>query len=117
MANYDHDRWTLHVRVYDDWIALSGNLLENPANPEQNLNPSHDHDGDGLRRARLRQRGIVLDTLNIATLSTDAPGGGPTGTPAKQVCNQLFGAAVRNFTVYPGAGDIPTTSRYPSVTR
>jgi hypothetical protein len=29
-----------HVRVYDDWIALSGNLLENPANPEQNLNPT-----------------------------------------------------------------------------
>ncbi len=30
----------VHTRVYDDFIALSGNLLVNPANPEQNLDPT-----------------------------------------------------------------------------
>lgn len=91
-----------HMRVYDDWIALSGNLLENPTNPEQNLNPTA-----ALTPAVYGERicgngGIELDTLNTAALNTAAPG----GAAAKQVCNQLFGAAVRNFAVYPGAGDI-----------
>jgi len=91
-----------HVRVYDDWIALSGNLLENPANPEQNLSPSTAMNATVYGERVCGNGGITLDTLNTSTLSTDAPGGGA----AKQVCNQLFGAAVRNFTVYPGAGDI-----------
>ena len=51
--------------------------------------------------------GITLDTLNTATLSTDAPSNGlATGQSAKQVCNQIFGAAVRNFSTQPGAGVI-----------
>jgi hypothetical protein len=91
-----------HMRVYDDWIALSGNLLENPASPEQNLSPSVAMNTTVYGERVCGNGGITLDTLNTSTLSTDAPGGGP----AKQVCNQLFGAAVRNFTVYPGAGDI-----------
>ncbi len=96
-----------HVRTYDDWIALSGNLLENPANPELNLNPTTAMTATVYGQRVCGNGGIELDTLNTATLSTDAPsGGGPTGTPAKQVCNQLFGGATRNFTVYPGAGDI-----------
>jgi Carboxypeptidase regulatory-like domain len=96
-----------HMRVYDDWIALSGNLLENPANPEQNLNPTAAMSVATYSARVCGNGGIELDTLNTSTLSTDAPsGGGPAGTPAKQVCNQLFGGAVRNFAVYPGAGDI-----------
>jgi hypothetical protein len=96
-----------HQRVYDDWIALSGNLLENPANPEQNLNPTAAMNTTVYGERVCGNGGILLDTLNTSTLSTDAPsGGGATGTPAKQVCNQLFGGAVRNFAVYPGAGDI-----------
>jgi hypothetical protein len=99
-----------HMRVYDDWIALSGNLLENPANPEQNLNPTAVMSAATYSTRVCGNGGITLDTLNTATLSTDAPSSGnpayPNGAPAKQVCNQLFGSAVRNFTVYPGAGDI-----------
>ena len=101
----------VHARVYDDFIALSGNLLVNPANPEQNLNP-----GSALTAAELPLRAcgntsIMLDNPNAATLSSDAPNGtSPTGTPltsaAKQVCNQLFGGSVRQFTTTPGAGMI-----------
>ncbi|MGB7264799.1 MAG: TonB-dependent receptor, partial [Terracidiphilus sp.] len=96
-----------HVRTYDDWIALSGNLLVNPANPEQNLNPTTAMTATVYGERVCGNGGILLDTLNTSTLSTDAPsGGGATGTAAKQVCNQLFGGATRNFTVFPGAGDI-----------
>jgi hypothetical protein len=91
-----------HLRVYDDWIALSGNLLKNPANPEQNLNPTAAMNATVYGDRVCGNGGILLDTLDADTLSSDAPG----GLPAKQVCNQLFGSAVRNFTVYPGAGDI-----------
>jgi len=101
----------VHQRVYDDFIALSGNLLQNPANPEQNLNPTA-----ALTAAEIPTRvcgngGILLDNPNPATLATDAPNGTtPSGTPittsAKQVCNQLFGTAVRQFTTSPGAGMI-----------
>ena len=97
----------VHTRVYDDFVALSGNLLQNPANPEQNLNP-----GTAMSAATYATRicgngGITLDTLNTATLSTDAPSNGlATGQSAKQVCNQIFGAAVRNFSTQPGAGVI-----------
>ena len=97
-----------HLRVYDDWIALSGNLLENPANPQQNLNPSTVMTAAIYSQRVCGNGGIVLDS--IANLATGAPSSGnplyPNGAPAKQVCNQLFGASVRNFTVTPGAGDI-----------
>jgi len=92
----------VHQRVYDDWIALSGNLLQNPNNPEQNLNPASAMSAATYSSRACGNGGILLDTLNTNTLSTDAPGGGV----AKQVCNQLFGAAVRNFAVLPGAGMI-----------
>jgi Carboxypeptidase regulatory-like domain len=92
----------VHERVYDDWIALSGNLLENPTNPEQNLNPSVAMSAATYGARTCGNGGIQLDNLDTSTLSTDAPGGGI----AKQVCNQLFGGAVRNFAVYPGAGVI-----------
>jgi len=91
-----------HMRVYDDWIALSGNLLENPANSEQNLSPSVALSPTVYGERVCGNGGITLDTLDTSALSTAAPG----GHAAKQVCNQLFGAAVRNFTVFPGAGDI-----------
>ncbi|MFP5227863.1 MAG: hypothetical protein ACLGXA_09535, partial [Acidobacteriota bacterium] len=91
-----------HMRVYDDWIALSGNLLQSPTNAEQNLNPTVPMTSAVYGNRVCGNGGIDLDTLNTAALSTDAPG----GTAAKQVCNQSFGAAVRNFAVYPGAGDI-----------
>jgi hypothetical protein len=101
----------VHQRVYDDFIALSGNLLVNPADAEQNLVPSA-----ALTAAEIPLRvcgngGILLDNPNPATLASDAPNGTtPTGAPlttaAKQVCNQLFGTAVRQFTVTPGAGMI-----------
>ena len=96
-----------HTRVYDDWIALSGNLLQNPTNPEQNLNPTAAMTVATYNTRICGNGGIELDTLDTSTLSTDAPSGGnATGTPAKQVCNQLFGGAVRNFAVTPGAGMI-----------
>ncbi len=101
----------VHQRVYDDFTALSANLLQNPNNPEQNLTPSA-----ALTAAEIPLRvcgngGIVLDSPNPATLSTDAPNGTtPAGAPitaaAKQVCNQQFGTAVRNFSTQPGAGVI-----------
>ena len=101
----------VHQRVYDDFIALSGNLLQNPANAEQNLNA-----GSALTAAEIPLRvcgngGILLDNPNPATLSTDAPNGTtPSGAPAtpaaKQVCNQSFGTSVRNFSTQPGAGVI-----------
>jgi len=51
--------------------------------------------------------GITLDTLNPLALATAAPSNGlTTGQPAKQVCNQIFGATVRNFSTQPGAGVI-----------
>jgi hypothetical protein len=90
----------VHQRVYDDFIALSGNLLQNPANPEQNLNPASVMSATTYGDRVCGNGDIVLDT--IASLAT----GTPSGTPAKQVCNQLFGAAVRQFTTYPGAGVI-----------
>ncbi|MGB7745369.1 MAG: carboxypeptidase regulatory-like domain-containing protein [Terracidiphilus sp.] len=96
-----------HQRVYDDWIALGGNLLVNPANPEQNLNPATNMTATIYGERVCGNGGIDLDTLDTTMLATDAPPNGhTTGQPAKQVCNQTFGAAVRNFAVYPGAGDI-----------
>jgi hypothetical protein len=92
-----------HMRVYDDWIALSGNLLENPANSEQNLSPS-------VAFLTAQSTGNEFAGMEGLRLTRWTPAHflpmDPAGEPAKQVCNQLFGAAVRNFTLYPGAGDI-----------
>jgi hypothetical protein len=88
-------------RVYDDFIALSGNLLQNPANPEQNLNPTTALSSTIYGERVCGNGGITLDTLS-GNLSGDAPG----GAAAKQVCNQLFGGSVRNFSTQPGAGVI-----------
>jgi hypothetical protein len=101
----------VHQRVYDDFVALSGNLLVNPAAPEQNLNPTAPLTAAQIPTRVCGNGGIVLDSPNPATLSTDAPNGTtPSGTPittsAKEVCNQLFGSAVRNFATMPGAGMI-----------
>ena len=96
----------VYQRVYDDYIALSGNLLQNPANPEQNLNPATAMTATIYGERVCGNGGITLDTLS-GNLSTDAPSNGTgAGQPAKQVCNQLFGAAVRNFSTQPGAGVI-----------
>jgi hypothetical protein len=92
----------VHQRVYDDWIALSGNLLENPNNPQQNLNPTIAMTAAAYGSRVCGNGGILLDTLDASNLSTAGPG----SRPAKQVCNQSFGGAVRNFAVYPGAGVI-----------
>ncbi|SFR99811.1 Carboxypeptidase regulatory-like domain-containing protein [Granulicella pectinivorans] len=90
----------VHTRVYDDFIALSGNLLQNPANPQQNLNPSSAITAATYATRSCGNGSILLDTVsNLAT-------GGPGGIAAKQVCNNLFGATVRQFTTYPGAGVI-----------
>jgi hypothetical protein len=101
----------VHQRVYDDFIALSANLLQNPANPEQNLTPSAPLTAAEIPNRVCGNGGIVLDDPNPVTLLSDAPNGTtPSGTPittaAKQVCNQLFGTAVRNFSTQPGAGVI-----------
>jgi len=98
----------VHQRVYDDFIALSGNLLVNTANPEQNLNPTAAMNAATYASRVCGNTSVTLDTLNAATLSTDAPSNGSPAGPqaAKQVCNQLFGSAVRQFTTYPGAGVI-----------
>ena len=101
----------VHQRVYDDFIALSGNLLVNPANPEQNLNPATAITAANYATRVCGNGHIVLDSLNPAALATDVtngttPAGAPILGPAKQVCNNAFGATVRQFTTYPGAGVI-----------
>jgi hypothetical protein len=95
----------VHMRVYDDYIALSGNLLQNPANPEQNLNPTAAISAANYATRVCGNGGILLDT--VTNLATGAPSNGVVnGAPAKQVCSNIFGGAVRNFTTYPGAGVI-----------
>jgi hypothetical protein len=90
----------VNMRVYDDFIRLNGNLLVNPANPEQNLAPTTALTS-GVYGTRLCGNGAVaLDTLS-GNLSSAAPG----GAVAKQVCNQNFTTVAQFFTV-PGAGDI-----------
>lgn len=90
----------VHMRVYDDYIALSGNLLQNPNNPQQNLNPTAAINAATYATRSCGNGGIALDS--VSNLSN----GGPGGIAAKQVCNNLFGATVRNFATYPGAGVI-----------
>ena len=95
----------VHTRVYDDFIALSGNLLANPANAQQNLNPVAAISAANYATRSCGNGGIALDT--VTNLATGAPSNGnPNGAAAKQVCSNLFGASVRNFTTYPGAGVI-----------
>jgi hypothetical protein len=101
----------VHARTYDDFIALSANLLVNPANPEINLVPSSPLTAAEVSTRVCGNASIMLDSPNPATLSSDAPNGTnaagvPLTTAAKQVCNQLFGTAVRQFTTTPGAGQI-----------
>lgn len=90
----------VHTRVYDDFIALSGNLLQNPANPEQNLNPA-----TAISAATYASRVCGNGSITLDTVS-DLAHGGPGGIVAKQICSNLFGATVRQFTTYPGAGVI-----------
>jgi hypothetical protein len=95
----------VHMRVYDDFIALSGNLLVNPANPEQSLNPTTAISATNYASRVCGNGGIVLDT--VTNLATGAPlNGNPNGAAAKQVCSNIFGGAVRNFSTQPGAGVI-----------
>jgi hypothetical protein len=88
----------VHTRTYNDFILLDGNLLQNPLNPQQNLNPTA-----VLSSSTTRVCGngaIQLDTIPAYT------------TAIKQVCNQHFGSAStgtggnRQFTTSPGAGMI-----------
>jgi hypothetical protein len=90
----------VHTRVYDDFIALSGNLLQNPANAQQNLNPATAITPALYATRTCGNGSILLD--NVSNLAN----GGPGGIAAKQVCSNLFGATVRQFTTYPGAGVI-----------
>lgn len=90
----------VHTRVYDDYVALSGNLLANPANPMQNLNPTSAINAATYASRVCGNGGITLDS--VSNLTTGAPG----GAAAKQVCNNLFGGSVRNFSTQPGAGVI-----------
>ncbi|RXH56263.1 TonB-dependent receptor [Granulicella sibirica] len=90
----------VHSRVYGDFIALSGNLLANPANPQQNLNPATAISAANYATRSCGNGSILLD--NVSSLAN----GGPGGIVAKQVCNNLFGATVRQFTTNPGAGVI-----------
>jgi hypothetical protein len=95
----------VHMRVYDDFIALSGNLLVNPLNPEQNLAPTAAISAANYATRVCGNGGITLDT--VANLATGAPlNGNPNAAPAKQVCSNIFSGLVRNFTTYPGAGAI-----------
>jgi hypothetical protein len=90
----------VHMRMYDDFIALSGNLLENAANPMQNLNPTTIISSATYANRVCGNAGILLD--NLSSLTNGAPG----SAAAKQVCNNLFGGSVRNFSTQPGAGVI-----------
>ena len=93
----------VHMRVYDDFVALSGNLLQNPANAQQNLNPTAAISAANYAARVCGNGGILLDA--VANLPTGAPSNGnPNGAAAKQVCNNAFGGSVRNFTTQPGAG-------------
>lgn len=95
----------VHMRVYDDYIALSGNLLQNPSNPQQNLAPTAAISATNYASRVCGNGGIALDT--VANLATGAPlNGNPNGAPAKQVCSNLFSGLVRDFTTYPSAGEI-----------
>jgi hypothetical protein len=95
----------VHMRVYDDFIALSGNLLQNPANPEQNLPPTAAITAANYATRVCGNGGILLDT--VTNLATGAPfNGNPNGATAKNVCSNLFSGLTRNFTTYPGAGVI-----------
>jgi len=95
----------VHMRVYDDFIALSGNLLQNPANPEQNLAPTAAITAATYATRVCGNGGIALDT--VTNLATGAPSNGiVNGAPAKQVCSNLFSGLTRNFSTQPGAGVI-----------
>lgn len=95
----------VHMRVYDDFIALSGNLLQDPSNPQKNLNPTAAITAAQYGTRVCGNGGITLDS--VSNLATGAPSNGnPNGAAAKAVCNNLFGGSVRNFATMPGAGVI-----------
>jgi hypothetical protein len=83
----------VHQRVYDDFIRLNGNLLQNPTNPEQNLSPTVSVTPAALTATgRVCGNGeVMLDTLNTAAATV------------KQVCNQSFTTVAQFFTTN-GAG-------------
>lgn len=91
----------VHMRVYDDFIALSGNLLQDPANAELNLNPTLEMTPSVYADRTCGNGGITLDQLS-GSFAHDGPG----GAAARQVCNNAFGGSVRNFSTQPGAGVI-----------
>jgi hypothetical protein len=95
----------VHMRVYDDFTALSGNLLTYSGNPQQNLAPTTAINAANYASRVCGNGGITLDT--VTTLATGAPKNGVTnGSPALQVCSNLFGGLTRNFATQPGAGVI-----------
>ena len=88
-----------HMRVYGDWILLDGNLLVNPANPQQNLNPNTVLSPT----TQIICASYAVKPTVITNYATAAPG----GVAAKQVCNQSFASTGnRQFTQTNGAGDI-----------
>ncbi|WP_263385109.1 TonB-dependent receptor [Granulicella arctica] len=85
----------VHTRTYNDYILLDGNLLQNPTNPQRNLDPTLALSPSTTRVCA--NGAISLDTVtNFAT--------------AKNLCNQHFGGSSaatggnRQFTTTPGAG-------------
>ncbi|WP_182276249.1 TonB-dependent receptor [Granulicella sp. 5B5] len=95
----------VHMRVYDDFILLSANILENPANAEQNLIPTAPITAANYASRVCGNGDITLDS--VTNLATGAPNNGnPNASPALNVCNNLFGTGTRTFTTYPGAGVI-----------
>ena len=89
----------VHTRTYKDYILLNGNLLQDPTNPELNLNPTV-----ALASTTPRVCGngsILLDTPNFSAAKKPL-----------QVCNNQFGSASsatggnRQFTTTNGAGMI-----------
>ncbi len=106
----------VHQRTYKDYILLDGNLLVNPANPQQNLNPTTNMTAAVYNSRVCGNGAVTLDTLDVNNLATAAPNGtdlngNPLHAPAKQVCNQVFsggssGSGNRQFTTTNGAGMI-----------
>lgn len=95
----------VHMRVYDDFTLLAANILENPANPEQNLIPTAPITSANYASRVCGNGDITLDS--VTNLATGAPSlGNPNASPALQVCNNLFGTGTRTFTTYNGAGVI-----------
>jgi hypothetical protein len=89
----------VHTRTYKDFILLNGNLLVNPANPQQNLDPTAVITPANYASRICGNGATTLDTY--ATITTQ-----------KNLCNQHFGGAStgtggnRQFTTTNGAGNL-----------